>query len=98
MKLCKWHAMRVPAKCSSPVRLRRFDIPTFMESIFRRKKNLLRTNERREDIAKKIGCDWVMYQDLADLEDAVASASSADMPVSGKLCSMLTSVLCQYAC
>jgi amidophosphoribosyltransferase len=49
------------------------DIPT--------QKELIAYDRGDEEIAKKIGCDWVLYQDLADLEDAVASASSTDTPL-----------------
>ncbi len=53
------------------------DIPT--------QKELIAYDRGDEEIAKKIGCDWVLYQDLADLEDAVASASSTDTPLTGML-------------
>jgi len=48
------------------------DIPTQHELI---------AYERDEDaIAKKIGCDWIIYQDLTDLEEAVKSCSPKDSP------------------
>jgi amidophosphoribosyltransferase len=50
------------------------DIPTRGELI---------AYEREEDeIATKIGCDWVMYQDLQDLEDSVTeSADPGQVPL-----------------
>ena len=45
------------------------DIPTQEE--------LVAYERSDEEIAKKIGCDWVLYQDLEDLEEAVASSSYA---------------------
>mmetsp|Transcript_1151 Transcript_1151/g.2335 ORF Transcript_1151/g.2335 Transcript_1151/m.2335 type:complete len:309 (-) Transcript_1151:145-1071(-) len=49
------------------------DIPTREELI---------AYERREDeIAAKIGCDWVVYQDLKDLEDSVKDVASKEYPL-----------------
>ena len=46
------------------------DIPTRQELI---------AYERNEDeIAEKIGCDWVVYQDLKDLEDAITETAPKD--------------------
>jgi amidophosphoribosyltransferase len=39
------------------------DIPT--------REELIAFERDEEEISKKIGCDWVMYQDLKDLEDSV---------------------------
>ena len=39
------------------------DIPTRQE--------LIAFERDEEDIARKIGCDWIVYQDLVDLEDSV---------------------------
>jgi len=53
------------------------DIPTREELI---------AYERNEDeIAAKIGCDWVVYQDLKDLEDSVLEVASPSVPLHGKL-------------
>jgi len=48
------------------------DIPTRHE--------LIAYERNEEQIAEKLGCDWVVYQDLSDLEDAVreSSGSTAD--------------------
>lgn len=53
------------------------DIPTRQELI---------AFERNEaEIAEKMGCDWVVYQDLADLEECVRSISPEGHPLKGKL-------------
>jgi amidophosphoribosyltransferase len=43
------------------------DIPTRTE--------LMAYQRNEEEIAEKIGCDWVIYQDLQDLEDAVTEVA-----------------------
>jgi len=40
------------------------DIPT--------REELIAYGRNEEEIAKKIGCDWIVYQDLKDLEDSVS--------------------------
>merc|ERR1712232_1357449 len=40
------------------------DIPT--------REELIAFERDEEGVAKKIGCDWVLYQDLKDLQDAVS--------------------------
>jgi len=45
------------------------DIPT--------RKELIAYEREEEEIAAKIGCDWVMYQDLDDLESSVLEAASS---------------------
>ena len=49
------------------------DIPTRQE--------LVAYERNEEEIAQKIGCDWVVYQDLPDLEESVKSACSEDYPL-----------------
>jgi len=49
------------------------DIPTRQE--------LIAFERDEEEIAKKIGCEWVVYQDLNDLEDSVKSIASKDFPL-----------------
>jgi amidophosphoribosyltransferase len=44
------------------------DIPT--------RKELIAYEREEEEISAKIGCDWVMYQDLDDLESSVIDAAS----------------------
>jgi len=44
------------------------DIPT--------RKELIAYEREEEEIAAKIGCDWVIYQDLDDLESSVIDAAS----------------------
>jgi amidophosphoribosyltransferase len=39
------------------------------------------------EVAKKIGCDWVVYQDLMDLQDSVSSFASKDRPLNRFDCS-----------
>mmetsp|Transcript_1611 Transcript_1611/g.2986 ORF Transcript_1611/g.2986 Transcript_1611/m.2986 type:complete len:550 (-) Transcript_1611:1098-2747(-) len=49
------------------------DIPTREELI---------AYERKEDeIASMIGCDWVIYQDLPDLEDSISKCAAAEQPL-----------------
>jgi len=49
------------------------DIPT--------RKELIAYEREEKEIAAKIGCDWVLYQDLDDLETAVKDASSPGQPL-----------------
>jgi len=49
------------------------DIPT--------REELIAYKRNEEEIADKIGCDWVMYQDLEDLELCVTEAASPDLPL-----------------
>jgi amidophosphoribosyltransferase len=52
------------------------DIPT--------REELIAYERNEEEIAAKIGCDWVVYQDLKDLEEAVLKAATPESPVHGK--------------
>jgi len=61
------------------------DIPT--------QKELVAYERNDEEIAEKIGCDWVIYQDLPDLEEAVACASSTDVKIKGKPCRLYSMLL-----
>jgi amidophosphoribosyltransferase len=45
------------------------DIPT--------QKELIAFDRTEEEIAAKIGCDWVMYQDLQDLKDSITEVKPA---------------------
>lgn len=49
------------------------DIPT--------RKELIAYERNEEEIAAKIGCDWVMYQDLEDLELSIKEAAPIDEPL-----------------
>ena len=51
------------------------DIPT--------REELIAYEREEEEIAAKIGCDWVVYQDLKDLEDSVKAVCSPEMPLTG---------------
>jgi amidophosphoribosyltransferase len=66
------------------------DIPT--------REELIAYNRNEEEIAAKIGCDWVVYQDLADLEDAVRSSCSKEMPLPGKLLFSEETLTCYLTC
>lgn len=52
------------------------DIPTRQE--------LIAYERDEEEIAAKIGCDWIVYQDLKDLEDSVKTVATPEMPLSGE--------------
>ena len=52
------------------------DIPT--------RKELVAFERNEEEVAKHIGCDWVVYQDLDDLVSSVSLCSDPDIPLSGK--------------
>lgn len=52
------------------------DIPT--------REELIAYEREEEEIAAKIGCDWVVYQDLRDLEESVKAVASAEYPLTGK--------------
>ena len=55
------------------------DIPTRSE--------LIAFDRDETEIASKIGCDWVLYQDLKDLEDSVSSLASKRQPLERFDCS-----------
>ena len=50
------------------------DIPT--------REELIAYGRDEAEIAEKIGCDWVLYQDLKDLEDSVKESAPEDLRVS----------------
>jgi amidophosphoribosyltransferase len=52
------------------------DIPT--------REELIAYGREEEEIAAKIGCDWVVYQDLEDLKESVKAAASPECPLTGK--------------
>jgi amidophosphoribosyltransferase len=52
------------------------DIPTRNE--------LVAFERNEEQIAELLGCDWIEYQDTADLEDAVKECASPDVEVKSK--------------
>lgn len=49
------------------------DIPT--------RRELVAYKRNEEEIARHIGCDWVIYQYLEDLEESVKSAASPEQPL-----------------
>ncbi|KAL3902862.1 MAG: hypothetical protein SGILL_010668, partial [Bacillariaceae sp.] len=49
------------------------DIPTRQE--------LVAYERNEEQIAAQLGCDWVIYQDLKDLEDSVSETAPKDRPL-----------------
>ena len=49
------------------------DIPT--------RRELVAYERDEHDVARHIGCEWVIYQDLDDLVDSVASLAPADRPL-----------------
>eukprot|EP00934_Nitzschia_sp_Nitz4_P002479 Nitzschia sp. Nitz4//scaffold170_size48074//34977//36881//NITZ4_007110-RA/size48074-augustus-gene-0.35-mRNA-1//-1//CDS//3329538655//2469//frame0 len=49
------------------------DIPT--------REELIAYKRNEDEIATKIGCDWVVYQDLADLEASVTEVAPKDCPL-----------------
>lgn len=55
------------------------DIPTRSE--------LIAFDRDETEIAKKIGCDWVLYQDLKDLEESVSTLASQRQPLKQFDCS-----------
>lgn len=52
------------------------DIPT--------REELLAYQREEGEIAEKIGCDWVVYQDLTDLENSVKAVANPQMPLTRK--------------
>ena len=52
------------------------DIPTQTE--------LIAYERNTAQIAEKIGCDWIVYQDTEDLVDAVRSSASLEQPLDSK--------------
>jgi amidophosphoribosyltransferase len=52
------------------------DIPT--------REELIAYKRDEDEIAAKIGCDWVVYQDLKDLEDSIKEVAMPGMPLTGK--------------
>jgi amidophosphoribosyltransferase len=49
------------------------DIPTRQE--------LVAYGRDEAEIAQELGCDWVVYQDLNDLEDSISSSAPSDRPL-----------------
>jgi amidophosphoribosyltransferase len=49
------------------------------------REELIAHGRDEEEIAKQIGCDWVLYQDLDDLVDSVKSCCAPDHPIAGTL-------------
>jgi len=49
------------------------DIPT--------QKELIAYESNEEGIAKSIGCDWIVYQDLNDLEECVRDSAQSELPL-----------------
>jgi amidophosphoribosyltransferase len=49
------------------------DIPT--------REELIAYERNEEEIAAKIGCEWVLFQDLKDLEDSIKTISSPEYPL-----------------
>ena len=52
------------------------DIPT--------RKELVAYERKEEEIAKHIGCNWIVYQETEELEDAVRLSSSSENPLTGE--------------
>ena len=52
------------------------DIPTRNE--------LVAFERNEEEIAEQIGCDWIVFQDTSDLEDAVKECTVPEVPVESK--------------
>jgi amidophosphoribosyltransferase len=55
------------------------DIPT--------REELIAFNRNEEEIAEKIGCDWVVFQDLKDLEESVSAIATKERPLNQFDCS-----------
>ena len=49
------------------------DIPT--------RKELIAYGRQEAEIAEKLGCDWIVYQDLKDLQDSVREAATDDVVI-----------------
>jgi amidophosphoribosyltransferase len=64
------------------------DIPT--------REELIAYGRVEEDIAKQIGCDWVLYQDLADLEDSIKSCCAPEHTIDGTLIYLSFSILVDH--
>lgn len=67
------------SSCAPPIRypnIYGIDIPT--------REELIAYGREEEEIAAKIGCDWVVYQDLKDLEDSVVEVADPEMPLTGR--------------
>lgn len=68
------------------------DIPT--------REELIAYERDEEEIASKIGCDWVVYQDLEDLEESVRAVASTEYPLTSKKiyeivrCFLLSCIFC----
>jgi amidophosphoribosyltransferase len=52
------------------------DIPTRQE--------LIAYERNEEEMSKMIGCDWIVYQDLKDLESSVEACASPNQPLNRK--------------
>ena len=60
-------ARPVHARCTSLPQLRRCASRTFTASTCRRRSELVAAGRSHDEIARLIGADWLVYQDLEDL-------------------------------
>ena len=75
---CRWRATPARARSTWPRRRRRCATPTSTASTCRRREELVAHGRSEKEIEALLGCDWLIYQDLADLEEAVAGPKSPD--------------------
>ncbi len=68
----RWRATPVRARSTWPRRRRRCATRTSTASTCRRPSELIAHGRSEEEVQSLLGCDWLIYQDLADLEDAVS--------------------------
>ena len=74
---CRWRAKPARARCFSPRPRRRCASPTSTASTCRRAQELIATGRSDEEIAREIGADALIYQDLDALKAAVRAGQSA---------------------
>ena len=72
---CRWRAKRGRTRCSSPRPRRPCASPMSTASTCRRPSELIATGRTHEEIAREIGADCLIYQDLDALVNAVRSVN-----------------------
>ena len=66
---CRWRATPAPRRSTSPPPRRRCAIPNIYGIDMPSADELVAHDRTEEEIEQLLGCDWLIYQDLADLED-----------------------------
>ena len=80
---CRWRATRARTRCSSPRPRRRCAIPNVYGIDMPTRAELIATGRSEDEIAREIGADALIYQDLEALKDTVRQRQSAAQQLRG---------------